>query len=281
MTLVTIGVGLFYIFAGCVALRAIKLGSLMDGVLEALDGTKTNQNERIKTITLTIGAYLTAASGASLVALSATAPAIFIANVLVQGGYLFWASKALPPEDEDDRRGRQQTTNAFVIYSASTAFVVWLNVTSQLRAVPEDFVSLAIELVIPLIAAFACRLSVNINFKRSGGSSSIIQSAGQLNQGSQAPTNLRFSPDWQAWPLWDADNGENISHYHIDISMELAERIEAWDHKWQETYNGDDPPASGFKDPVKLQAYIEEGKAIILELKKVWPGQIKSDERFG
>jgi hypothetical protein len=54
-------VGAFYVFAGVVALRMTRLGSLMDGFLEALDGTKTDPKEKTKTLVLTIGAYATAA----------------------------------------------------------------------------------------------------------------------------------------------------------------------------------------------------------------------------
>ena len=235
---------------------------------------------------LTIGAYLTAASGAALVTLSSMATVLFVLNTLVQGGYLAWATKALPSEDEADRKGRQQTINAFVIYAAVTAFVTWLGFTGGLRPWPRDVEGVLIELIAPAMAALACYLLVYKPGmqKRSSGldfGGEDIDMPATASPGVAHPTvNLRLRPEFGCCPLWDADTGDNVSHYHIPISLDLAERIENWDDRFQVIYKDDYPAESGFASPEEEQAYIEEGRAVARELVESWPGKVDIEDRF-
>ena len=80
--------------------------------------------------------------------------------------------------------------------------------------------------------------------------------------------------------MWDADTGDNVSPYELDLSHELLDRIERWDDLFQDTYNGDDPASSGFKVEEELALYRAEGKAIAEELAKEWPGRVEVDEQF-
>jgi hypothetical protein len=286
MTLLAFPLGFFYVIAGFVVLRAIALGNLLDRALEAIEQSKPDPKEQTKTHVLTIGAYLTAASGAALVTLSSMATILFVLNTLVQGGYLAWATKALPPEDEADRKGRQQTINAFVIYAAVTAFVTWLGYTGGLRPWPRDAEGVLIELIAPAMAALACYLLVykpGIQ-KRSSGldfGGADIDMPVTASPGVAHPTvNLRLRPEFGCCPLWDADTGDNVSHYHIDIPLDLTERIENWDDKFQVIYKEDDPASSGFASPEEEQAYNEEGREIARELAAVWPGKLDIAEQF-
>ncbi|MEQ1754962.1 MAG: hypothetical protein ABL973_12605 [Micropepsaceae bacterium] len=279
MSFVAVVLGIFYVFAGVVALRVIALGSVMDSLLEALDGSRTSATEFLKTRILTIGAYLTAASGAALLTLSCSAVALFAANSLVQGGYLAWASRALVPEDDADRRGRQQTVNAFVIYVAATAFVIWLFLTNGLRAWPTDAVGQMKELIAPAVAMLGSWASIHVPMKRLSTSAS-GQAPACTPEPQGTPVNLRLQPDWQCHPLWDADTGDNVSQYALELPHELMDRIERWDDLFQDTYDGDDPSSSGFKSEHERQLYREEGKAIAAELAKVWPGSLEVPEQF-
>jgi hypothetical protein len=273
-------IGAFYIFAGVVALRVIRLGSLMDGLLEAVDGTKPASKERIKTVVLTIGALATTASGAALLALGNVALPFFVAGAVIQAGYLVWAQRSLVPEDDADRRGRQQTINAFVIYLAATAYVAWLVTTGELRAWPSDVHQLALECAIPALAMLAAWLSLELPLGRSMGGSASLELPAYEPDPQKPPVNLRLRPDWQCYPLWDMDTGDGVSHYSLDLSQELMDRIEMWDDSWQDTYNGDDPASSGFKTDEERAAWRAEGKAIAAELRKVWPGKLEIDEQF-
>lgn len=280
MTLLAFPLGLFYVIAGLFVLRTIYVGTLLDRAIDAIKLSKPDPKEQMKTLILTVGAYLTAASGASLVTLSPVATILFALNVGVQGGYLLWASRALPPEDEADRKGRRQTTNAFVIYSAVTAFILWLEYTGGLRPWPRDVQSVLIELIAPAAAAFACYLLVYQPGMRAGAGDETVGTLSTDAHTQGSPVNLRLRPEFSCWPLWDSDTGENVSHYHVDISFDLAERIEVWDDRFQAIYRDEDPASSNFPTPEEEQSYVEEGRAIARELAKVWQGSLDIDERF-
>lgn len=285
MTLLAFPIGFFYVLAGIVVLRAIRLGSLMESTIQAINLSKPDPKEQIKAIVLTLGAYLTTASGAALVTLSSIATILFVLNVLVQGGYLIWATKALPPEDEDDRKGRQQTTNAFVIYSAVTTFIIWLQYTGGLRPWPISPQDILVELAAPGAAALACWALVYFPASRSkpdgaGSSGEADTVASTSSDVIPPPENLRLRPELFCWPLWDGDTGANVSHYHLDISIDLAERIENWDDRFQQTWNEEDPKASAFATEEEERAYLEDGKEIARDLAGSWPGRIEIDERF-
>jgi hypothetical protein len=259
---------------------------LLDRALGAIELSKPDPKEQTKTFVLTIGAYLTAASGAALVTLSSIAAFLFVLNTMVQGGYLAWATKALPPEDEADRKGRQQTINAFVIYTAVTAFIIWLGYTGGLRPWPRDAEGFLIELIAPAMAALACYLLVHQPGMRKRSSGIGFGGEDDDTPISVSPViphptvNLRLRPEFACWPLWDSDTGDNVSHYHIDIPLDLAERIENWDDRFQLIYKEDDPVSSSFASPEEEQAYTEEGRAIARELVDAWQGKVDIDERF-
>jgi hypothetical protein len=281
MSWIAMAVGGFYVVAGAIVLRAMKLDELMDGLLQALEGKPASANEHWRSAILTAGAYLTLGGGAALATLSAFALPLFLANTVVQGGYLLWAARALPPGDADEAKGRKQTTNAFAIYAAACAFVVWLSVQGGLRAWPGDIEGLAMELLAVVgitIAGWASIYVPNSWFSRKAAAEG--SGITRLEEDEPVPTNLRLSPDWQRWPLWDADTGVNVSHYRLNLPDRLAERIETWDDTWQATYNGDDPSASGFDSGEQRQAYREEGRLIALELKRLWPGRIEVADEF-
>ena len=142
-----IAVGVFYVFAGILVLRAIALDRVMDAMLEALNDP-TAPNEKIRSRVLLAGAVFTLSSGAALMILSPLSAPLFLANALWQGVYLLWAEKALPPEDGDDARGRQQTKDAFVAYLAATMFVLWLAMQGMLRPWDAPAAAYAIDAVI-------------------------------------------------------------------------------------------------------------------------------------
>lgn len=288
MSWIAMAVGGLYIVAGAFVLRMMKLDVLMDGLLQALEGKPTSANERWKSAILTAGAYLTLAGGAALATLSFLALPLFLANTVVEGGYLVWATRALPPGDADETKGRRQTTNAFVIYAAACAFVVWLSVQGGLRAWPGEVEGLAIELLVVggiTIAGWASVYVPNSWFSRSAAASSGDAAADEsgltsFSKDGHVPTNLRLSPDWQCCPLWDGDTDNNVSHYQLNLPDDLAERIETWDDTFQATYHADDPSESGFDSDDAWHAYRAEGRLIALELKRCWPGTVYVADDF-
>ncbi|MDZ4738468.1 MAG: hypothetical protein SGJ03_01005 [Alphaproteobacteria bacterium] len=278
MNFLAIAIGAFYIFAGVVALRALRFDGLMDTVLEALEGKPQSVAGRLKGAILTAGAAFTLASGVALATLSPLAPTLFIVNAIVQGGYLAWAARALPPEDADETKGRRQTQNAFVIYLVATAFVVWLHANGILRPWPAGTYTLSLEGLLVGAITLAGWALMFVPRWSSARDRSIPEAF--ASPPPPAPVNLRLQPGWQHWPLWDADSGENVSHNHLDLPIELAGRIETWDDSWQETYNGDDPPASGFQTQALRLAYEAQGKRIAAELQRHWKGRVETPDEF-
>lgn len=147
-----IGVGAFYVFAGVVVMRAMALDRVMNKLLAVLNDPAAPK-ELLRSRVLAVGAFLTLGGGVALMLLSPLAAPVFVAGALWQAGYLLWAEKALPPEDEDDARGRRQTKNAFVVYLFATAFVGWLAVQGQLR--PWDIQAMMIDVAIIAVSCAA------------------------------------------------------------------------------------------------------------------------------
>ena len=281
MSWIVMAVGGFYVVAGAAVLRMMRFDGLMDGVLAALEGKPPSANERWKSAALIAGGFLTLASGAALATLSAWALPLFVANTLVQGGYLLWAERALPPVDADEARGRQQIKNAFVVYIAACAFVAWVFLQGGLRAWPmniEAMLADAIAIGAITLAGWASMFVpaswVSTKPPASDPGGRVVPDADIV------PKHLRLAPDWQHWPLWDAETGDNVSHFQLNLPDAIAERIKAWDDAWQETYNGDDPASSGFANDSERQAHVLEGKSIVQELRRVWTGRVDVSDEF-
>jgi hypothetical protein len=94
------------------------------------------------------------------------------------------------------------------------------------------------------------------------------------------PARLRLAPEFSCSPLWDADTGDPVSVFSLDLPDDLMHRIEAWDDMFQGTYNPDDPAASAFPTKDVRDAYVAEGKAIVTALRAAWPGALEVDEQF-
>lgn len=275
MIYAAVAVGAFYVFAGFVVMRAMALDRLMDQVLAALNDP-TAGKERLKSNVLGVGAFLTLAGGVALAILSPLATVMFAVNALWQGGYLLWAERALPPEDEADRRGRQQTKNAFVIYLAATAFVLWLAGQGELRPWDAPLTSHTIDVAVMVAAVAAAWAFIHVRRRPSAEKSPSV--ANLVDE--RLPTRLKLAPEWNCSPLWDADTGAPVSVYRLGLSFELSDRIEAWDDTFQATYNEDDPAAGGFKDDAARQAYLAEGRAIVEALRGEWKGALEVDSAF-
>ena len=66
----------------------------------------------------------------------------------------------------------------------------------------------------------------------------------------------------------------------LAFPLDLAERIENWDDRFQVTFKDDDPAESGFASQEEEQAYMEEGRAVARELAEAWPGKVDIEDRF-
>lgn len=55
---------------------------------------------------------------------------------------------------------------------------------------------------------------------------------------------LRLAPEWECWPLWNDETGDNLDPRDLDLPPALLARLVAWDDVFQATFNRDDPLAS-------------------------------------
>lgn len=56
--------------------------------------------------------------------------------------------------------------------------------------------------------------------------------------------HLRLAPEWECWPLWNDETGDNLDPRDLDLPPALLARLVAWDDVFQATFNRDDPLAS-------------------------------------
>lgn len=286
MAVVAIFVGVFYAFAGLVVIRAMTLDRLMDQVLVAIKKPGRSFSPSFQSRLLQIGAYLTLASGLSLMMLSPFTAVLFLSNAAWQGGYLAWAAYAVPPEDDADAKGRRQTVNAFVLFLAATAFVVWLAAQGFLRPWDAPLWRHTIDGAMLLAGCVGGWALIHRPWARRRAAN--LSSADAIPddeaiiapEPQRRPERLRLAPEWGAWPLWDDDTGEPVSPFSLGLPGELAARIDAWDSTFQTTYNPDDPASGGFMDDAERAAFLEEGRAIAAALKEAWPGTVIVAEPF-
>ncbi len=119
-------IGAFYTFAGLVAARAALTSNLIDHAISAISMQKPDRIEIHRTIWLLGQTVLIFAGGVCLMLLLEPAAWIFALTALMQA--LFFVALAplyFDAADAPDPQGRRSSMNAFVIYTAATAFVVW------------------------------------------------------------------------------------------------------------------------------------------------------------
>jgi len=282
MMYAAMAIGAFYVFAGVVVMRSMAMERLMDQVLAALNDP-SDANDQMRVAVLSAGAVLTLAGGAALAILSPLALPLFASNAVVQGGYLLWATRAIPPEDEASARGRAQTRNAFVIYCFATAFVAWLAAEGHLRPWSAGTIALLIDLGI--VSAAIAGTWAFIHMPRKGDATMRFDNDAPATPLADytpppKPTHLRLAPEFACSPLWDDETGDPVSVFALDLPEDLTFRIEEWDDVFQKTFKLDDPASSAFASEEQRAAYVAEGKAIAAALRQVWPGEIKMDPLF-
>src|SRR5690554_550026 len=272
VTLIAFTAGLFYAAGGLLHMRALIMDAMADGLLTML-GDSNAGKERPRTRIMTLGAALTFASGLSLMAMSRWTLPIFAVNAALQGAYLFWAARAFPPRDDDERRGRRSTVCAFLIYLVAFGFVVALDRLGLWRIWFEPA-------IIDLAIIVASTLAVSWIFRRglrapSEALAPMHAPAPQAEaQVSLPPERLRLAPEYHCSPLWDDERGNMLLAIDLELSPELVARIEAWNEEFQATYREDNPLGAVFPDIAAERAWVREGYAIAGDLGREWPGPL-------
>jgi hypothetical protein len=252
MKIALCAIGAFYAFAGYVATRAALTSHFMDVAIAAIAAKKPSRTETAQSYWLLSAATLVLAGGVALLFLIDVAAWLFLASAIGQAVYLYFlAPRFFDVEDAPDAVGRRRTTNAFLIYVAATAFVVWA--LSQGKLTPWQDVPLPVlALCGALIAAHVAYVFWTLRRSPGGGGGgaafSELDDAPPRNPADC--TRIKVMADYYCHPLWalDDDVYGDIPPEALDLSPELTRDLNAWAEAYTSSLNAEDPAVSKWTD---------------------------------
>jgi hypothetical protein len=261
-------VGAFYAFAGYVATRAGLTSHFIDRAIAAIGASKPSVVETRQTYWLLSAATLVLASGAALLFLLDIAVWLFVASSAGQALYLGvlgprYFDRAEPP----DPRGRRQTTNAFVIYLAATAFVVWAGAAGKLVTVAE----LGWLAAVPAAAVVAHVIYVLWTLAGSPAAKTSPLFAGVPPEGgARDPSEckrIKVMADYDCHPLWalDEDVYGDIAPEKLNLSPELTHDLNVWAEAYSSSLNREDPSQSLWSD-AQFASHAAEARPLAVRL---------------
>jgi hypothetical protein len=241
-------VGAFYAFAGYVATRAALTSHFMDRAIAAIACKKPSAEDIAQTYWLLAAATVVLAGGIALVFLLESAVWLFLASAAGQAFYLLvLAPRYFDVVDPPDPRGRRQTTNAFIIYLAATAFVVWAWQRGKLLGWHE----LGWLIAVPVAAVLAHLSYIAWTLKRSTSAKTSASFGGPTSEGAESrdPTQskrIKVMADYDCHPLWslDEDTYGDFPPEALGLSPELTGDLNAWAESYSASLNRDDPSES-------------------------------------
>lgn len=247
-------IGAFYVFAGYVATRAALTSMFIDRAIAAIAAQKPDPTETAQSYWMLAAATLVLAGGAALMFLLDVSVWLFLASAIGQAAYLFYvAPRYFDVVEPPDPTGRRQSTNAFVIYLAATAFVVWAAARGKLIAWQDADG--------PLLAAPAVLVAVHIGYllwMLRPSPPSLPGSGFPLTDGDECESgrdpassrSIKVMADCDAHPLWalDEDLYGDFPPEALDLSPDLTRDLAAWGETYNASLNRDDPAVSLWSD---------------------------------
>lgn len=264
-------VGLFYVLAGWLGLRAIAMDAMLDRAIAAIGSHAEDPKEASKRHLLASLSVMVGASGAALALFSFWALPLFLANTLFQA---LWISggRRLFTDAGDGEGGRRQVANAAILYAAVTAGVAWLWWGGRLGPwhdpVPVlGIIGVAAGLYLWLMRSLSWTPHSPFAFDPDKDRRGADEAA--------APVRVLIDPAFGYLPLVDADTRKRFNHWHR-LPDTLADRIETWDDVFQLSFDPDDVTAANrFRSAEEEAAYHAEAEAIAVELGAVYgPGNV-------
>jgi hypothetical protein len=95
---------------------------------------------------------------------------------------------------------------------------------------------------------------------------------------------VKLAAEWETSPLWISyERGGELDTYncpldqigdYVNISPSLLRELDSWDAEFQATYRADDPQESGFASDQHTARWVEQGRALALELAKQVPESV-------
>ncbi|KAB2937666.1 MAG: hypothetical protein K8F92_14845 [Hyphomicrobium sp.] len=267
-------IGAFYAFAGFVATRAGLTSHFLDRAIAAIAAKRPTPIENAQNAWLVAASALVLAGGVSLLAGLEPAAWVFAASTLGQAAYIFVvAPRYFDRDDPPDPQGRRQTTNAFVVYAAATALVLWAawrgRLTPLQDATTAELVAVAAALL--LYAGYVARTLWWTPRAPAGG--------GLFGTTSDTPSRplheskrVKVMADYGCDPLWalDEDLYGCFAPEDLALSPELTSGLRAWAAAYDGALNGDDASTSLWGE-AQHAAHAAEGRRLAGRLKRERP----------
>jgi hypothetical protein len=276
-------IGAFYAFAGLVTARMGLTSNLVDHAIAAIAMQKPDRIEIHRTIWLLSLSTLTFSSGICLMLLLAPAVWLFVLCAFVQALYFvalgpYYFDAAEPP----DPLGRRRSVNAFVLYCAASAFVVWAAYVGRLIPIADasGWLLGAAAAAIALHVGYIIRHMMFPTKRKSAfgdfddGSTSDYVDDTPLDQTRLPASSKRFKlmADYGTYPLWAMDDGliGDFSPQDLSVSEELTSDLWAWANNFELSLNPDDPANSRWSAD-RYKQHVAEGLALARRIKRELP----------
>lgn len=278
--IVLCAIGAFYAFAGHVATRAALTSHFVDRAIAAIEGKRPSRVETVQSYWLLSAAALVLASGVALLFLLDVAAWLFLASAMGQALYLFCLAPLLfDVADPPEAGGRRGSVNAFVVYAAATALVVWAVARGELEswqdvawpwlALPAAVVGAHVGYVVWTIA----RAPAAPAFALPQGA--LRLAAEKANGDPSRSTRIKVMADVGTNPLWALDDNldGDFPPDRLDLSPELTRDLNEWAEAFASAPDPDDPDVSRWSD-AQHKAHDARGWALAARLAREKPDRI-------
>ena len=269
-------IGAFYAFGGFVATRAGLMSQLIDQAIAALTLKKPTRAETAQNAWLIATAALVLIGGVLLLAGLQLAAWVFVASSLGQAAYIFYVAPRFFDQDDASGGGRRATTNAFVIYAAATAFILWAAHRGRLVTLDEASTPalIAVGAGLLLYAGYVARaLWWSPRKGRDSDDGAVLRPFPEdPSLPSHESKRIKVMTDYRCDPLWALDEERYgcFAPEMIDLSPELSADLNAWAADYDTSFNADDP-ASGVWSDERYAAHAAEGRRLAGRLKRERP----------
>ena len=275
-------IGAFYTFAGLITARAALTSSLIDKAISAIAMKKPDRIDTHRTIWLISLSVLMFTSGVALMLLLQPAAWLFAAGTLVQALYFvalgpYYFDAADPPEPA----ARRRTINAFVIYCAATAFVIWAAYTGRLLPVTDAsgwLLGAGIAAIALHIGYIARHMLWSPKRPSAFGGFDDVEPDSAASDDvdySDVPATskrIKVMADYGTYMLWALDEGNvgSVAPQDLGVSDELSADLWTWANDFDMSIDLDDPAASRWTDE-RRRAHVEQGIALARRIKREYP----------
>lgn len=276
-------IGAFYTFAGLVGTRAGLMSIFVDKAIAAISMKKASVSERVQSAWLVIASGLIFLGGVLLLVGLEAAVWVFGLSTLAQAFYLFVvAPRYFDADNPPDSAGRRQSTNAFVIYFAATAFVIWATWHGRLMPLSDVNQTAAFATVAALVLYLGYVIKTLWWQPKTGSPLTAFGSAEngvdgvEYDSGPALPahecTRVKLMCDYHCDPLWALDEERYgcFSPDLIEISESLRNDLKAWAQIYDTSFNLDDFSKPHWSE-AQYAAHDAEGRRLAGRLKRERP----------